>query len=142
MRRRVFWSPDSRRRFYVYLRCSSGASGKLVTIKISHCYNVLRRGCNSYKQYVVSILLQHVFIVTILLQHISLVTMQIGCNNVKIKYLLLQQLRNVEKTKLVATMKGICYNWQIFGTIREHYSSVPATNSFQWWCAWSQLRIN
>ena len=67
-------------------------SGKLVTIKISHCYNVLRRGCNSYKQYVVSILLQHVFIVTILLQHISLVTMQIGCNNVKIKHLLLQRL--------------------------------------------------
>ena len=83
-------------------------SGKLVTIKISHCYNVLRRGCNSYKQYVVSILLQHVFIVTILLQHISLVTMQIGCNNVKIKYLLLQRLqllRNVVTQILVAAIK-------------------------------------
>ena len=86
-------------------------SGKLVTIKISHCYNVLRRGCNSYKQYVVSILLQHVFIVTILLQHISLVTMQIGCNNVKIKYLLLQRLqllRNVVTQILVAAINGIC----------------------------------
>ena len=84
---------------------------KLVTIKISHCYNVLRRGCNSYKQYVVSILLQHVFIVTILLQHISLVTMQIGCNNVKIKYLLLQRLqllRNVVTQILVAAINGIC----------------------------------
>ena len=87
------------------------ANGKLVTIKISHCYNVLRRGCNSYKQYVVSILLQHVFIVTILLQHISLVTMQKGCNNVKIKYLLLQRLqrlRNVVTQILVAATNGIC----------------------------------
>ena len=91
--------------------CLQRGSGKLVTIKISHCYNVLRRGCNSYKQYVVSILLQHVFIVTILLQHISLVTMQIGCNNVKIKYLLLQRLqllRNVVTQILVAAINGIC----------------------------------
>ena len=73
--------------------------------------NFLRRGCNSYKQYVVSILLQHVFIVTILLQHISLVTMQIGCNNVKIKHLLLQRLqllRNVVTQILVAAINGIC----------------------------------
>ena len=92
-----------------------GASVKLVTIKISHCYNVYRKGCNSYKQCVVSILLQHVFVVTILLQHIILVTMRIGCNNVKIKYLLLQRLRIVVTQILVATMNGICYNWQIFG---------------------------
>ena len=91
------------------------ASVKLVTIKISHCYNVYRKGCNSYKQCVVSILLQHVFVVTILLQHIILVTMRIGCNNVKIKYLLLQRLRIVVTQILVATMNGICYNWQIFG---------------------------
>ena len=83
-----------------------GASVKLVTIKISHCYNVHRRGCNSYKKYVVSILLQYVFVVTI-----SLVTMQIGCNNVKIKYLLLQRLqllRNVVTQILVAAINGIC----------------------------------
>ena len=91
------------------------ASGKLVTIKISHCYKVYRKGCNSYKQCVVSILLQHVSVVTILLQHIILVTMRIGCNNVKIKYLLLQRLRIVVTQILVATMNGICYNWQIFG---------------------------
>ena len=53
-----------------------------------------------------SILLQHVFVVTILLQHIILVTMRIGCNNVKIKYLLLQQLRNVVTQIFVATMHG------------------------------------
>ena len=82
------------------------ASGKLVTIKISHCYNVYRKGCNSYKQCVVSILLQHIFVVTILLQHIILVTMRIGCNNVKIKYLLLQRLINVVTQIFVATMHG------------------------------------
>ena len=96
-------------------RLALGASVKLVTIKISHCYNVYRKGCNSYKQCVVSILLQHVFVVTILLQHIILVTMRIGCNNMKIKYLLLQRLRIVVTQILVATMNGICYNWQIFG---------------------------
>ena len=84
------------------------ASVKLVTIKISLCYNIHQTGCNSYKQYVVSMLLQHLFVVTILLQHISLVTMQIGCNNLKIKYLLLQRLRNVVTQILVATMNGIC----------------------------------
>ena len=41
--------------------------------------------------------------------------MRIGCNNVKIKYLLLQRLRIVVTQILVATMNGICYNWQIFG---------------------------
>ena len=89
------------------------ASGKLVTIKISHCYKVYRKGCNSYKQCVVSILLQHVSVVTILLQHIILVTMRIGCNNVKIKYLLLQRLINVVTQIFVATMNGICCKWQI-----------------------------
>ena len=97
------------------LKVEERASVKLVTIKISHCYNVYRKGCNSYKQCVVSILLQHVFVVTILLQHIILVTMRIGCNNVKIKYLLLQRLRNVVTQIFVATMNGICCNWQIFG---------------------------
>ena len=99
------------------------ASGKLVTIKISHCYKVYRKGCNSYKQCVVSILLQHVSVVTILLQHIILVTMRIGCNNVKIKYLLLQRLRNVVTQIFVATMNGICCNWQIFGPDLFQYSS-------------------
>lgn len=41
--------------------------------------------------------------------------MRIGCNNVKIKYLLLQRLRNVVTQIFVATMNGICCNWQIFG---------------------------
>ena len=41
--------------------------------------------------------------------------MRIGCNNVKIKYLLLQRLINVVTQIFVATMNGICCNWQIFG---------------------------
>ena len=111
---RVLTTLSSRWRFMATY-CDLWASGKLVTIKISHCYKVYRKGCNSYKQCVVSILLQHVFVVTILLQHIILVTMRIGCNNVKIKYLLLQRLINVVTQIFVATMNGICCNWQIFG---------------------------
>ena len=34
--------------------------------------------------------------------------MQIGCNNVKIKYLLLQRLRNFATQILVAAINGIC----------------------------------
>ena len=41
--------------------------------------------------------------------------MRIGCNNVKIKYLLLQRLRNVVTQIFVVTMNEICCNWQIFG---------------------------
>ena len=58
-------------------------SPKLVTIKISHCYEVYRKGCNSYKLFHVTILLQHLFVVTILLQQINVVTIllhRIACN--------------------------------------------------------------
>ena len=38
---------------------SDRPSPKLVTIKISHCYKVYRKGCNRYKLFDVIILLQH-----------------------------------------------------------------------------------
>ena len=92
-------------------------------LEINSCEKGWYKACNNqnipllqcYKQCVVTILLQHVFVVTILLQHIIVVTMQIGCNNVKIKYLLLQRLRNVVTQIFVVTMNEICCNWQIFG---------------------------
>ena len=82
---------------------------KLVTMRcnrrnneISHCYNLERIRCNSYKLFYATILLQHLIVVTILLHRINDVTIRIGCNssvkhcnNVKFKYLLLQRLRNV-----------------------------------------------
>ena len=74
---------------------SAWASPKLVTIKISHCYKVYQKGCNSYKQCVVTILLHRLFVVRILLSQINVVTIQISCNNfvkrcnnVKLIYLL------------------------------------------------------
>ena len=48
--------------------------------------------------------------------------MRIGCNNVKIKYLLLQRLRIVVTQILVATMNGICYNFfSFFGARRGQF---------------------
>ena len=99
-------------------RRNCGVSPKLVTMRcnrrnneISHCYNVYRIRCNSYKLFDVTILLQPLFVVTILLHQLNVVTIWKGCNtfvkrcnNVEFKYLLLQWLRNVVTTNIC------CYN--------------------------------
>ena len=63
----------------------------------------------------VAIILLHVFVVIILLQHIIVVSVRIGCNNEKIKYFLLQRLRDVVTQIFVVTMNGVSCKCQIFG---------------------------
>ena len=97
---------------------------KLVTMRcnrrnneISHCYNLERIRCNSYKLFYATILLQHLIVVTILLHRINDVTIWIGCNsfvkcckNVKFKYLLLQSPRNIVTQISLGFQKGFIIN--------------------------------